>query len=142
MTPGTFNRKRFAALCRLDWAEKRKSYLLFLLIFYVVTAIIITYNSLHIYYDMSLIGDRIATTVPLPPGADRSWDRHLSYLVVSFFVFMLLATRQTHGIVLGFGCQSNARERFDGFLACGFLIFAAYDHLAEHDVFEHRLVRP
>ena len=65
MTPGTFNRKRFAALCRLDWAEKRKSYLLFLLIFYVVTAIIITYNSLHIYYDMSLIGDRIATTVPL-----------------------------------------------------------------------------
>ena len=55
---------------------------------------------------------------------------------------LLLATRQTHGIVLGFGCQSNARERFDGFLACGFLIFAAYDHLAEHDVFEHRLVRP
>ncbi len=100
MTPGTFNRKRFAALCRLDWAEKQKSYLLFLLSFYVVTAIIITYNSLHIYYDMSLIGDYIATTVPLPPGADRSWDRHLAYLVVSFFVFMLLATRQTHTSML------------------------------------------
>lgn len=96
MTPGTFNRKRFAALCRLDWAEKQKSYLLFLLLSYAVTTLIITYNSLRIYYDMSLIGDYLATVVPLPPGADRSWDRHLAYLVVFFFVFMLLATRQTH----------------------------------------------
>lgn len=96
MTSATFNRKRFAALCRLDWAEKQKSYLLFLLLSYVVTTLIITYNSLRIYYDMSFIGDYIATTIPLPPGADWSWDRHLAYLVVFFFVFMLLATRQTH----------------------------------------------
>ena len=34
------------------------------------------------------------------------------------------------------------RERFDGLLASRFLVLAAHNHLAEHDVFEHRLVRP
>lgn len=77
------------ALLRLDWAEKRKSYLLFLLATYAIITIINTYNSIGIYHDMTLIGPAIEERFPLSPGVDRSWDRHLPLLLVAFYIFML-----------------------------------------------------
>ncbi len=87
-----FNRRRFAALLRLDWSEKRNTYLAFLAGTYIITAIILTGIHINLYTETLPIKEMLDQREGLLPDMDRGWKYNVQVLVTAFFMFMLFST--------------------------------------------------
>ena len=92
MSLPSFNGKRFAALLRLDYGERRMSYCSFLLGAYLISAIALTAGSMEVYRNTLPAIDVFYQRGAFQPGADPGWNVGKQYLTVAFFVFMLVST--------------------------------------------------
>ena len=91
MSLPSFNGKRFAALLRMDYGERRMSYCFFLLGAYLISAIALTAGSMEVYRNTLPAIDVFYQRGAFQPGADPGWNVGKQYLTVAFFVFMLVS---------------------------------------------------
>ena len=91
MSLPSFNGKRFAALLRMDYGERRMSYCFFLLGAYLISAIALTAGSMEVYRNTLPAIDVFYQRGAFHPGADPGWNVGKQYLTVAFFVFMLVS---------------------------------------------------
>ena len=80
MSLPSFNGKRFAALLRMDYGERRMSYCFFLLGAYLISAIALTAGSMEVYRNTLPAIDVFYQRGAFQPGADPGWNVGKQYL--------------------------------------------------------------